>query len=110
VPLGVLEKNDVLLGSAMLVGRERDRLDRRNDVNEKRRFFLSSLGLSVSAEKLLVVFSGVAIREDVGKNSGSSEASREEGIESDRRCGPYTSHCDISMCPKVRRHCEADSF
>jgi hypothetical protein len=86
--LGVLEKTDVLLGSARLVGRERDRLDRRNDVNEKRRFFLSSFGLSVSAEKLFVVFSGVAIR-DVGKNSGSSEASREEGIESDRRCGPY---------------------
>lgn len=88
VPFGVVEKKELLLGNTILLGRERERLDRWNDDREKRRFFLSSLGLSVSAE-CVIALSGVvvvdAIVRDVGPmNSGSSEASREDGIESVR--------------------------
>jgi hypothetical protein len=87
--LGVLEKKDVLLGSAMLLGRERERLERWNEVIEKRRFFFSSLGLTVSLVLLGMLFSTVVdievvLRVAVDTNSGSSEAWREEGMESDR--------------------------
>jgi hypothetical protein len=83
------EKDVVLLGIAMLLGIDRERLERRNDVIEKRLFFRSSLKLSVSLTSSSgVVFVQVAVREGRETNSGSSEASREEGIESDRGCGP----------------------
>ena len=77
----------MLLGRAMLFGRERERLERWNELIEKRRFFLSSFELSVS--KRVRGFSGVvvievAVRDVVVMTSGSSEASREEVIESDR--------------------------
>jgi hypothetical protein len=77
VPLGVEEKNEVP-GSTMLFGRERDRLGRWNDDRENRLFFLPSRGLSVSVENCVTGLSGVV----VAMNSGSSEASREEGNES----------------------------
>jgi len=48
VSRGVFEKDVLLFGIAMLLGRERERLARRNEVIEKRLFFLSSLKLSVS--------------------------------------------------------------
>jgi hypothetical protein len=110
VPFGVVEKKEVLLGSTILLGRERERLDRWNDDIEKRRFFLSSLRLSVSAE-CVIPLSGVvvnAVVRDVGAmNSGSSEASREDGIESVRElgacitttsaCGPRALDTEISV-------------
>lgn len=85
----VFRKDAGLLGRAMLLGLERERLERRNDVIEKRRLFLSSLKLSDSWEAPLKSFSGVvlaqvAVREGCVTSSGSSETSREGGMESDR--------------------------
>ena len=100
--MGVLEKKDVLLGSAMLLGRERERLERWNEVMEKRRFFFSSLGLMLSPVLLRMLLSGVVVievvlRADVDTNSGSSDASREEGMESDRAWGSYITY-NTSAC------------
>jgi hypothetical protein len=101
VLLGVDSKTEgAPLGKAMLFGLLLERLKRRNwDEKEKRRFFLSSIGRSFSspfvvAERLNlfsdVCFSSVAgirveARDLLVVNSGSSEASREEGVESVRR-------------------------
>jgi hypothetical protein len=101
VLFGVEEKNEVLLGSTILPGLDRDRLERWNDAIEKRLFFLSSLGLSVSGEKFGKGLLGTAVADVVLRvgdtmNSGSSDASREEGMESVReRAACITNH--ISM-------------
>jgi hypothetical protein len=89
VPFGVERKVEVLLGSTILFGLDRDRLERWNDAIEKRLFFLSSLGLSVSGGKFgkglsSVVVADVVLRVGGTMNSGSSDASREEGMESVR--------------------------
>jgi hypothetical protein len=77
VPFGVERKVEVLLGSTILFGLDRDRLERWNDAIEKRLFFLSSLGLSVPVADVVLRVGGTM-------NSGSSDASREEGMESVR--------------------------
>lgn len=72
----------------MLLGLDLERLARWKGF-EKRRLFLSSLGLSVSVD-LLLTFSGVVT------NSGSSEASREEGADSDSDAYITINTCTIS--------------
>jgi hypothetical protein len=89
VPFGVEENTEVLLGSTILFGLDRDRLERWNDAIEKRLFFLSSLGLSVPDGKsgkglLRIAVADVLLRVGGTMNSGSSDASREEGMESVR--------------------------
>jgi hypothetical protein len=82
----------------MLFGRD---LERWNEFMENRRFFFSSLGLTVSVVELLDIFSGVVVnvvvRERVALSSGSSRASRDD-IEFDRELGACittTSACGL---------------
>lgn len=72
-----LKSRWAFLGRTMLDGLDLDRLERWNG-DDNRRFFFPSLGLSKSTGI-------VARRWGVDTSSGSSDASREEGIESDRR-------------------------
>jgi hypothetical protein len=89
VPFGVEEDTEILLGSTILFGLDRDRLERWNDALEKHFFFLSSFRLSVSGGKFGKGLSRGAVDDVVLRvggtmNSGSSDASREEGMESVR--------------------------
>lgn len=73
----------------MLFGRDRERLERWKEVRENRRFFRPSPRLSVSAGPRVGTFSGVVVDEPAlcgvdDKSSGSSDASREDGMESVR--------------------------
>lgn len=106
VPFGVEEEKGPIVGNAMLLGRERERLERRNELIENRLFLLSSHGLSASVEGCRI-FLSVAVVADIdlraaAMNSGSSDASREEGMESvPERGACITNH--ISMWTRRQR-------
>jgi hypothetical protein len=107
VPFGVEEENGPIGGNVILLGRERERLERRNELIENRLFLLSSHGLSTSAVGCrmclsVTVVADVDLRAAAAMNSGSSDASREEGIESVPERGAYiTNH--ISMWTRRQR-------
>jgi len=106
VPFGVEEENGPRGGNVILLGRERERLERRNELIENRLFLLSSHEPSTSAVGCrmclsMTVVADVDIRA-AAMNSGSSDASREEGIESVPERGAYiTNH--ISMWTRRQR-------
>jgi hypothetical protein len=82
----------------MLPGRERERLERWNELMEKRRFLRSSFEGSESDGRVKGI---VAVRDVLRTNSGSSDTSREEGgMESDREWGACIT-TTISMWTRV---------
>lgn len=99
--------DEAVLGRTTLFGLLLERLERwKGEVSEKRRFFVSLAGLSTVVEDRIMDFSGVVIiivdALDIGViNSGSSDASREEGMESVRELGESCiTNITISTCPR----------